>query len=364
MAKRRIKSSIKRGIFGFFVFVIFGIVILYFLYEWGLKPVTSDNHSVEFTITTGQTYLTIAKELKEKKLIHSELAYKIYVKLTKPTNFRVGTFLLNQNMGVKKLVETLKEGSEASRNTITLTFPEGKHMRQIAKIIEKQTNNKEEEVYALLKDQTYLKELINQYWFLGEEILNEKLYYSLEGYLFPDTYEFQNKNVEIKEIFSKMLNQMGKKLEPYKEKIENSSYSLHQLLTLASIVESEATSNDQRSGVAGVFYNRLEENWPLGSDVTTYYASKVEFGERDLYQSELDDENDYNTRSKSMAGKLPVGPICNPSLDSIVAAIEPTQHDYYYFVADKNQETYFSKTNQEHVKIVNKLKSEGLWYEH
>lgn len=364
MAKRRIKPGIKKGIFGIVVFVIFIIVILYFLYEWGLKPVTLKNTPVEFTIEPGQTYLTIAHKLKENNLIHSELVYKIYVKMKKPTNFRAGKFLLNQNMGVEKIIETLKNGGEYTTESLTITFPEGKNMRQIVKIITSKTNNKEEEIYALLKDKDYLKGLANQYWFIDETILNEKLYYSLEGYLFPDTYEFKNPNVTGKEIFEKMLNQMGKKLEPYKKEIEQSSYSLHEMLTLASIVELEAADSDNRAGVAGVFYNRLTDGWALGSDVTTYYASKVEMSERDLYQSELDDYNDYNTRSSQMAGKLPIGPICNPGMDAIIASIEPTKHDYYYFVADKNKKTYFSKTNNEHIKTINKLKEDDLWYQY
>lgn len=364
MAKRRIKSSVKKGIFGFIVFVIFMIIILYFLYQWGLKPVTMKNEPVEFKIAPGQTYLTIAHELKEQKLIQSEMVYKIYIKIHKPKNVQAGTFSLNRNMGVKKLIDTLISGSDSTAENISITFPEGKHMRQIAKIIVNNTNNTEEEIFSLLQDEAYLKQLINQYWFLDDHILNTKLYYSLEGYLFPDTYQFQNKNVKIEEIFEKMLNQMGKKLEPYKEKIEKSSYSLHEMLTLASIIELEAARSDDRAGVAGVFYNRLEDGWSLGSDVTTYYGAKVEMSERDLYQSEIDAINDYNTRPVTMAGKLPIGPICNPGIDAVVAAIEPKKHDFYFFVSDINQKTHFSKTNAEHVNTINRLKKEDLWYQY
>ncbi|MCI9233005.1 MAG: endolytic transglycosylase MltG [Bacilli bacterium] len=346
------------------MFVIFVIVILYFLYQWGLKPVTNKNTPVEFTITPGQTYLTIAKELKEKNLINSELVYKIYIKLKKPSNFRAGTFSLNQNMGVEKIIHALSNDSELTTEAITITFPEGKHMRGIAKIIVNKTNNKEEEIYEVLKDETYLKELINEYWFLDESILNTKLYYSLEGYLFPNTYEFKNKNVTVKEIFKTMLNETGKQLEKYQKEIEKSEYSLHEMLTLASIIELEAAGSDDRAGVAGVFYNRLKSGWSLGSDVTTYYGAKVEMSDRDLYQSEIDEVNDYNTRVTKMAGKLPVGPICNPGMDAIEASIEPKEHNNYFFVADKNGKTYFSKTNSEHEKTVAKLKKEGLWYEY
>ena len=100
----------------------------------------------------------------------------------------------------------------------------------------------------------------------------------------------------------------------------------------------------------------------LGSDVTTYYAAKIEMNERDLYQAEIDAVNDYNTRSSSMAGKLPIGPICNPSIESIKAVLYPTKHDYYYFVSDVNGKTYFTKTYGEHLQIRRDLIEAGLWY--
>ena len=102
----------------------------------------------------------------------------------------------------------------------------------------------------------------------------------------------------------------------------------------------------------------------LGSDVTTYYAFKIDLGERDLYKSEINNPNPYNTRSSANAGKLPVGPICNPSSTSILATIEYSSNDYLYFVADKNMKVYFTKTDAEHNKIINELKSSGLWYEY
>ena len=157
MAKRKIKSSVKKAVFSCLVFVIFAIIIVYFLYICGLKPVVIENVPVELTIEPGETYLTIAEKLKEKNLIRSTIAYRIYVKLHKPTNFRAGTFSLNQNMGVKELIESLKNGSELSKEVISITFPEGKNMRQIAQIIASKTNNKEEEVFLVLQDKTNLK---------------------------------------------------------------------------------------------------------------------------------------------------------------------------------------------------------------
>ena len=144
-----------------------------------------------------------------------------------------------------------------------------------------------------------------------------------------------------------MLDETDKKLTPYKNSIQNSNYSIHEILTLASIVELEGANSDDRNGIAGVFMNRLKSKWSLGSDVTTYYAVGIDFNERDLYMSEINDYNSYNTRSSQMAGKLPVS---------------PKKHNYYYFVADKNKKTYFSKTSSEHTATINKLKKDNLWY--
>ena len=136
---------------------------------------------------------------------------------------------------------------------------------------------------------------------------------------------------------------------------------VHELLTLASLVELEAASKEDRKGVAGVFYNRLEIGMSLGSDVTTYYGSKIENWSTSLTNKELNDcSNKYNTRCATKTG-LPVGPICNSSLEAIEAAIRPEQSDYYYFVADCNRKTHFSKTNNENLKMKQKLINEGNW---
>ena len=181
----------------------------------------------------------------------------------------------------------------------------------------------------------------------------------MEGYLYPDTYEFKQ-NSTLEEIIEKMLNNMDSKLSNYKDEIKLSNYNIHELLTLASIVELEGVNSKDRSMVAGVFYNRLKSNMTLGSDVTTYYAVDKDFT-RNLSQKDLDSCNGYNTRGTCVTG-LPVGPICSSSLSSLAASIEPTENEYFYFVADKEKNTYFSKTSTEHTQTVAKLKSEGKWY--
>lgn len=330
-------------------------------YKNSIGPVSSSNKDVEFIISENDTYYSISKKLKDSNLIKNEQMYKVYIKLNKPSNnLKAGKYILRENMGISKIISTL---SKNSINTdIVITFKEGKNMRSIAKTIEDNTNNTVNDVYSLLKDQNYLNELISNYWFIDKSILNTNIYYPLEGYLFPNTYNFKNKDVTVKEIFKSMLDETNKQLEPFKNDIINSKYTMHQILTMASIVELEALNKNDRASVASVFYNRLNINMPLGSDVTTYYASGVDMSERDLTVNELNAVNSYNTRSTTMAGKLPVGPICNPSISSIEAALHPATTDYYFFVADKNGNVYYTKTNKEHEQKILELKNKGLWF--
>ena len=194
-----------------------------------------------------------------------------------------------------------------------------------------------------------------------KDLKNPKIYYPLEGYLFPNTYIFKNKDVTVKEIIEKMLNEMDNKLSKYKEQIESSNFDVHEIITLASIVELEGASADDRASVAGVFYNRLTDG-SIGSDVTTYYYLKI-----DDFTNSLDGnpnlttcDNAYNTRCNSFVG-LPVGPISNPGEESINATINYNKHNYYWFVADCSGKTYLNKNDYDHWNTIQKLKNEGNW---
>ncbi len=326
-------------------------------------PISDKNEKVVFKIEKGSSITDIIKILKDKNLIRSEKFTLMYTRINEINDLKAGNYVISKNMGLKDIFYVLKNGSNVKDETIMITFNEGKNMRGFAKIIDEKTSNSYDDVFNLLNDKEYINSLINDYWFLDSSILNENIYYPLEGYLAPDTYEFKL-DASVKDIFKKLLDQTDIVLSKYKTEIENSNFSIHEIITLASMVESEGVTLEDRKNIAGVFMNRLNNNMSLGSDVTTYYAAKVDIGERDLYNSEINDSNPYNTRSSSNIGKLPVGPICNPSSDSILASIEYNTNDYLYFVADKNMKVYFTKTDSEHNKIIKELKSSGLWYEY
>ena len=356
--------NIKKFLLFVFILLIICASIIVGVYFCLIGAPSKESEQKIIYIEEGSSYSSIATLLKENNLIKNELAYKIYLKLNQPSeSLEFGEYILKTNYDIEEMISILEKGSVSLAETVTVTFVEGKNMRYIIKTITENFNISEDEINKKLTNEEYLDTLIKDYWFLTDEIKNKEIYYSLEGYLYPDTYEFY-KSADVDDIFRKMLNNMESKLNDYKEQVEKSNYTLHQMITLASIIELEAGSAGDRKGVAGVFYNRLEDNWSLGSDVTTYYAVKEDNYKRDLYVSELNECNAYNTRSNCMSGKLPVGPICNPGFESLSATIDPTKHDYYYFVADKNGKTYFNETDNGHNKTCNKLKSEGLWIEY
>lgn len=324
---------------------------------------TSNSDTKKIVNIEKGTINDIAKTLKDNNLIKNVSIFKVYIKLTNKTSLKAGTYELSENMGVEKIVKILEEGTKYNPNEISITFKEGINIRKIATLISENTNNSYDDVIKKASDETFIDTLINKYWFLTEDIKNKNIYYSLEGYLFPDTYRFNNREVTTEEIFTKMLDEMDKKLSKYKDEINKSDLSVHEIITLASVVELEGAKATDRKGVAGVFYNRLASSaYPtLGSDATTYYASKIDDWSYSLTYKELNDcKNKYNTRCSSNTG-LPVGPICNPGIESIEATINPDKHEYYYFVADCNGKVYLTKNSTEHNNIINKLKKEDNW---
>lgn len=352
------KKVLVYTIIGFFLFLILCIGGGLIYYNVNLKEVDADSkENVSFVITPGEAANTIVTNLKKEGLIRNELVMKLFVKLH-PGTPQAGTYILSSAMTVEEIYDSFLKG-KVTRDTIWVTFVEGKRLSYIASVIANYFDYTVDEVNAVLDDKEYVKSLITKYDFLTDDVLKSGIYHPLEGYLFPDTYEFM-RNISIQGIIEAMLDNTATKLSAYKSTIESSPYSIHELMTLASIIELEGARSDDRKGVSGVFYNRLKIGSTLGSDVTTYYAVGKDFSV-DLSWDDLNSCNGYNTRGTCVKG-LPIGPIASPSFASLQAALEPEQHDYLFFVADKNGKTYFTKTNAEHEEVTSRLKREGLWY--
>ena len=337
------------------VFLFSGVAIFIF----NLSPVDSTSEQyIEFTIESGWGSNKICEELKNEGLIRNDFFAKVLLKLDNKPLY-AGTYKISKDMATNEILEMISNQENIENETVTITFVEGKRLTTYVKQISEMFEYTEEEIMNKLNNKDYLNTLIEKYWFITTDILKEGIYYPLEGYLYPDTYEFK-KNSSLDEILDKFFINMDTKLKTYKEEIEIGNHSIHEFLTLASIVELEGVNSADRRGVAGVFYNRLNAGWTLGSDVTTYYAAKKDFS-TDLTMSELNACNLYNTRGDCVKG-LPIGPICSPSLSSIAASIDPLEHEYYYFVADSSKKTYFNETQSGHDETVRTLKQEGKWY--
>ena len=351
-----------RNIMLIFVILV-GVVLvtLGVLYKINTSPISSNDEIKEVTILKGAN---VGKTLKENNLIRSELFFKIYSKLFNVDGkLKAGKYNLKESMSFTEIIDILEEGNNFSEDEITLTFREGINMRNVAKIIANNTNNTEDDVFKVLKDEKYLDSLIKDYWFITDDIKNSKIYYSLEGYLFPDTYRFANKDVSVEEIFNKLIKKMDSVLTPLKSQIEKSKFNVHELLTLASIAELESRDReDYRENVVSVFVNRLNKGMSLGSDVTTRYSIKLD-DKRALKKSEYNEVNAYNTRSNSLAGKLPAGPIGMVSTSSILASINYPETEYLYFIANINTgETFFYKNYNDFSKKKNELSSVNKGY--
>lgn len=340
--------------------LLIGIATLLGTYCYFKSPVSNDKKEVSIVIENGSTISDIAALLKKEGLIKDENFFKLYVKLKKVSNVYAAKYYFSPSMNLDEIINTLNEGGY-NENEISITFKEGINMRGIAKLIKENTSNSEDDVYKKLKDEKYLNSIIEKYWFLTDDIKNSKIYYSLEGYLFPDTYRFNSKDVTVEEIFNKMLDQMKKELNKYKKQIENSKYSVHELITLASITQSEGYNEDDFKNIVSVFYNRLKTGMALGSCVTSYYGVKKDMTD-ELLQKDIDASNPYNTRGNNPVS-FPVGPISMPGAKALDATLDPIETSYYFFVSDKNNKLYFTKTLNEHERMITKLQNEGLWLE-
>ena len=361
MKKLKLK---KKALFIIILLPLLLVLLLFTsIYFYFTSPVDKKDDTIkQIIIEEGTSTSQIAEKLKASKIIKNERVFRQFLKLKKADNIYTASYYFKSSMTLNEVIDVLKQGGH-NLNEIAITFREGINVLSLANIIEENTSNTKEDVFNTLKDEGYIDSLIDKYWFLTDDIKNKDIYYPLEGYLFPNTYFFASYDVDVKDIFDAMLDEMDKVLTKYKSDIEKNNSSIHKLLTLASIIELEGIDKSSRKDIASVFYNRLNSNMSLGSDVTTYYAFKVDINERDLYQYEIDSDNPYNTRNRKMNGKLPVGPISLPSKESIEAAIYPSKTNYYYFVADKNNKVYFTKTFEEHEKVISKLQDEGLWLE-
>ena len=355
----------KKGIIIVSIGILVVVLLMISLYFIGLSSVSKNKDEVTFVIEYDTTTNKVIDNLYAAKLIKSKIATMIYVKLNNDIVIQAGTYKLDRSLSTKEIFKIISEG-KIFEDTIEVTFIEGKRLLNYVDKISELFGYSKDEILSVINDKDYLNTLIEKYKFLDKSILNSDIYYPLEGYLFPATYEFY-KSASIKSIIEKMLDKTKNVLDNYNTQLKESDYSIHEILTIASIIENESIgkvadinyckgSNSEyidRHVVSQVIYKRLDSNMSLGMDVTTYYGVQKLLSES-LTKSDLNSQNAYNTRRTDFIG-LPVGPISNPSEASIKAALNPSDTKCVYFYADiTTGELHFAKTYNEFQKLIQK----------
>lgn len=342
----RTTSNKKYIVLAILVVIVLMIVTPVVMYRNFLNsPVSDKSEELEFRVVKDATSNIIIENLSKEGFIKNKIFAKIYVRQHKlDKNLKVGVYNFNTSMTPTQIFDKLLKG-EIDPDVVTVTIPEGFNVKQIADKLYKAEIIKD--VNAFLKE---AQEGQFTYDFIAQIPKNRPS--RLEGYLFPDTYEFK-KGIKEHDVINKMLGRFEK---VYKEAEINKSPELNatmdQILTMASIVEREARKKEDRPVIAGVFYNRLKTSMKLQSCATVQYI----LGEQkeNLTYKDIEIDSPYNTYK--YAG-LPVGPICSPGKSAIEAALSPEKNDYLYFVAKGDGGHYFAKTYNEFLKFKASVKN-------
>lgn len=312
---------------GLIIFASFLIFIAIFWWQIR-KPFDLIGKNIIFKVEKGESAKIIAEHLKNSNLIKNTFFFQLYVFLSlRQYALKSGEYELSQTMSVREIADTIVLGGT---NEILIVIPEGFTLKQI-----------EERLVGvgLIKP----GELAN-YKFSENtpQILADKpKSASLEGYLFPDTYRFF-KDAELPDIANKMVANLDNKLSSnLKIAIKSSSYSSYEILTMASLIEKEIKSDIDREIVSGILWKRLKADMSLQVDATLVYMT----GRKEIFEADKKINSLYNTYLRQ---GLPKGPIANPGLSAIKAAIFPKSSPYWYYLSAKDGTTIFSETLEEH----------------
>lgn len=321
------------------------------LYIWnGLKP-TAAGEAKRIEIAKGMSAIQVSDMLEEQGIIRNSFIFKYYLKLNdQGARFQAGVYDLNPGMEHDAIIAKLNAGDTVKAETIRFTIPEGFTVLQIVdKLAEQQLIDKNK-FLELASTQTS--------WGDSEAVRqipdNDQLHQRLEGYLFPETYEMKAGSTE-EEIINRMTSELDRKLgeltEDWAAVLEEKKMTIHELLTIASLVEREVVVDEERALVAGVIYNRIADGMPLQIDATVQYL--LDKPKERLLEKDLQIDSPYNTYK---INGLPPGPIASPSLASIEAALNPEPSEYLFYVTKKDgsQTHLFAKTYNEHLKNIDK----------
>lgn len=309
---------------------VFGFAVSYMYSKVDITP-TSDCEEVTFVVGEGEGAKQIAKNLERAGLVHDDFYFMYYVSvLGTSKNLQAGDYILATCMSIREIVDIIVQGRES--NEVAITFPEGFTLKEIEERLK----------------------IANRKWQIADSIVGGyKAHYaflqdapsdaSLEGYLFPDTYFF-DKEGSVENVIQKMLENFDSKLtRDLRNEIESQGKTIFEIITVASLIEKEVRSPEDKKIVSGIIWKRLELGMPLQIDATVTYLTKKRSTEVTLQDLEIDSL--YNTYKYK---GLPPGPISNLGISSIVAAIYAQETEYLFYLSKPDGETVFSRTLEEH----------------
>ena len=322
---------------------IFILIIIAWISQALFSPANRQMEAELFIIDKGEAVKQIAINLKEEKLISNINAFVAYAAITgKYSKIQAGEYLLSSQMSTAQIVGILSRGETAKEN---LTIIEGWDLRDINEYLTDKGVATKDELYSLTGNpakeeiNSNVEKLVNQFDFLKDKPENM----SLEGYLFPDTY-YIDKGDTLETITVKMLSNFDEKLtQDLRNEIKKQKKTVFEIITMASMIEKEVKTIEDKKVVSGILWKRMSSGMRLQVDATILYAEAKE-GLK-IYTKDTQINSPYNTYR---IDGLPIGPISNPGMDSIMAAIYPTKTNYYYYLSAPDGRTIFSKTLEEH----------------
>lgn len=307
----------------------------------GLSKVSDE---VEIEIPKGASVLKIAEILEKEDVVNNSFWFRAYVKLfEKDAVFNFGKYKIDRNASYSNIIYTFGQTSLRT-DIVTITFVEGMTQREFGELLEKNKVCSKEAFNKVLATEKF------DYNFVKYMPNNPLIYNKFEGYLFPDTYNFHIDEEPIS-VVNKILGNFDKKIdEQFYKKLEEKKMTLDEVITLASIIQAEAGGTDNMYDVSSVFHNRLKnpELFPnLQSDVTIFYLREDVEPFLDNPDDKMHDMlyNSYNTYEKV---GLPIGPIGNPGMKAIDAALNPHDTDYFFFLTDDEGKFYYAVTANQH----------------
>ena len=358
--KKEKKSHVKAFVISFLVFLALLSAGGYFGYQYvldSLLPIDANSKKyVTVQIPDGSNVQEIGTTLEKAGLVKHGLIFSFYAKYKNYTDLKAGYYNLQKSMSTEDLLKELqKGGTDEPQEPVlaTLTIPEGYTIDQIAQAVGQLQGDFKEPLtadafLAKVQDDSFISQEVAKYPSLLESLPTKEsgARYRLEGYLFPATYSIKE-STTVESLIDEMLVAMDKNLSPYYSTIKSKNLTVNELLTIASLVEKEGAKTEDRKLIAGVFYNRLNRDMPLQSNIAILYAQgklgqNISLAEDVAIDTNID--SPYNVYKN--VGLMP-GPVDSPSLDAIESSINQTKSDNLYFVADVTDGKVYYANNQE-----------------